>query len=42
VKKGLRVDVPRGWEIRWVTANVDGILWLVNANVIDAHGGWEL
>ena len=38
VKVHLLVDVGSGWEVLWITTDVDRILRLVNANPIYLHG----
>jgi hypothetical protein len=41
VRLGVLVDVGRGWEIGGVASNVDRVLGLIDADVVDSHLRWE-
>lgn len=33
-----RVNIGRSWEVDRIASNIDGILWLIYPNPINAHG----
>jgi hypothetical protein len=35
------VYVGSGWKIFWVASDINRISWLIDANVVHSHVGWE-